>query len=202
MEKFSDRLYSWQVFNDEKKLNFNGLYLRPSEDWILVDPPSLSETEIIFIEKTGKPRKIYLTNKHHTRASSEHRKRWGSTLFIHKRDQPLMEIPVDGTFSDEEILEKELKVIGIPHSKTPGESAFFWSNTRTLIIGDAVIGKPAGALSLLPDEKFKDPKLARQGLTVLRELPVERLMVGDGIPILENAGTVLKQFLSQLSQRS
>jgi glyoxylase-like metal-dependent hydrolase (beta-lactamase superfamily II) len=199
MEQLFDNLYSWHVFNEDKKLNFNGLYLRPAGDWILLDPPSLSEENIAFIEKTGIPRRIYLTNKHHTRASAEHRKRWGSTLLIHERDQPLMEIPVDGTFSDGDRLEEELKVLGIPHAKTPGESAFFWAKNKTLIVGDAVIGKPAGGLSMLPDEKFKDPKLARQGLSILLELPAERLLVGDGTPILENARSVLEQFLSQLS---
>ncbi|MFO1518729.1 MAG: hypothetical protein U1F57_03550 [bacterium] len=196
MQAIFENAYTWFIFNEEKKLNFNGLYLKVGASFALVDPPPLSEQDQAFISETGKPSFIYLTNKHHTRGSADHRKRWGAKLFIHKKDAPLMEIPVDGTFGDGETLSGELQVLRIPDAKTPGECAFWWKRNKTLVVGDAVIGKPAGGLSMLPDEKFKNPMLARQGLSVLREFDFDRLLVGDGTSLLGNAKKIFENFIA------
>lgn len=198
MKKILADLYTWHIFNKEKKLNFNGLYLKAGGSYLLIDPPPMSEEDREFVEKTGKPKTIYLTNKHHTRASIDFRHEWGSRIYIHENDQAIMEIMVDGTFFSGEILAGELKVIHLPDAKTPGESALYWEKNKTLIIGDAVIGKPEGALSMLPDEKFKDPKLARQGLEVLREIDFDALLVGDGNSILKDGKKVFESFLASI----
>jgi glyoxylase-like metal-dependent hydrolase (beta-lactamase superfamily II) len=195
MKKIHDDLYTWHIFNEEKKLNFNGLYLKAGGSFILIDPPPMSNQDREFVEQTGKPKNIYLTNKHHTRASVDCRHAWGSRIYVHEKDQPLMEITVDGTFADGDLLEGELKVVHIPHAKTPGESGLYWEKNKTLIVGDAVIGKPEGGLSMLADEKFKDPKLARQGLNLLLEFDFDTLLVGDGTSILKDAKRVLEIFL-------
>jgi glyoxylase-like metal-dependent hydrolase (beta-lactamase superfamily II) len=195
MEKIVSDLFTWNIFNEEKKLNFNGLYLKAGGSFLLIDPPPMSNQDREFIERLGKPTKICITNKHHTRASIDFRHDWGARIHIHERDLPLMEIVVDDTFSDGDILEGELKVIPISHAKTPGEVALYWEKNKTMIIGDAVIGKPEGGLSMLPDEKFKDPKLARQGLKVLRQFDFDKLLVGDGTSILNDAKAVFENFL-------
>jgi glyoxylase-like metal-dependent hydrolase (beta-lactamase superfamily II) len=197
MKKILDDLYTWSVFNEEKKLNFNGWYLRTAQTFLLIDPPPLSPEDILFVEKMGKPKGIFLTNKHHTRSSLDYRQRWGARISVHEKDQPIMEIMVDDTFSDNALLEGELLVIRIPDAKTPGECAFFWEKNKTLIIGDAMIGKPEGSLSLLPDEKFKDPKKARAGLRILRQYPFDKLLVGDGAVILQNAKAIFETFLKE-----
>ena len=194
MYRVLNEIYSWSVFNAEKQINFNGLYLKTPARAILIDPPPMTPEDIQEVETSGIPEKIYLTNKHHTRASQEHRERWGCQVLIHADDAPLMEIPVDQTFSDGEILEDSLEVIRVLNAKTPGECAFLWKTHCVLIVGDALIGKPAGKLSMLPDDKYKDPVAARQGLLALRGLDFNKLLVGDGQSILENARPVLEEF--------
>lgn len=198
MKKIREDIYTWSVFNEEKQLDFNGLYLKTAHKPVVIDPPPPSAADLEEMEFLGKPHHIYLTNKHHTRASALLRERWGSRVFIHEDDAPLMEIPVDGTFSDGELLEGEFEVIRIPDAKTPGECAFYWKKNAALIVGDAMIGKPEGALSMLPDEKFKDPARARQGLSVLRGLDFEKLFVGDGFSIFSNAKQALTDFLHKV----
>lgn len=199
MKKIRQQLYTWGAFNEEKQLNFNGLYLRAlAHRAVLIDPPPMGDEDLAEVESFGAPKKIYLTNKHHTRASADYRKRWGSELFVHEDDAPLMEIPPDGTFSDGELLEDELEAIRLPDAKTPGECAFFWKKNGVLIIGDALIGKPPGGLSLLPDEKFKDPQRAKAGLSVLRGLSYDVLLVGDGDSILTGAKEVVESFLKSI----
>ena len=197
MKKIAEGIHTWSIFDEERKLDFNGLYLKTPGRPILIDPPPMKEADRIIVEKMGKPHKIYLTNKHHTRDSETFRKLWGCQILVHEDDQPLMEIKVDGTFSDGELLEDELEAIRIPNAKTPGECAFYWKSRGVLIVGDAVIGKPEG-LGMLADEKFKDPKAARQGLLALRGLDFNTFLVGDGKSILENARPVVEKFIDSV----
>lgn len=198
MQQLLEGLYTWSVFNEEKQLPFNGHFAQAAERFILVDPPPMSAEQIQLVESIGIPNRIYLTNKHHTRAAAEHRARWGAKLYIHQDDAPLMEIPVDGTFSDGEILLDEGEAIRIPDAKTPGECAFYWKKRGVLIVGDAILGKPQGGLSLLPDAKFKDPKAARLGLSVLRGLEYDTLLVGDGWSILKDARPIVEAFINSI----
>ncbi len=196
MKKIFEELQTWSVFNETKQLDFNGWYLKIKTFPILVDPPAMTPQDIKEVEFLGIPQRIYLTNKHHTRASAEHQKRWGSKIFIHEEDKPLMEIPVDGTFTDGEILVDELQVVRIPFAKTPGECAFFWPQKNVLILGDAIISPPQG-LAMLSDDKFKDPVKARQGLLALRGLDFEILLMGDGKPILKDAKKIVEAFIQK-----
>jgi hypothetical protein len=66
-----------------------------------------------------------------------------------------------------------------------------------LILGDALIGKPPGALSLLPPEKFADPERARTGAARLAELDVDVVLVGDGVSILARGRSALETFAHQ-----
>ena len=67
---------------------------------------------------------------------------------------------------------------------------------RLLILGDALIGKPPGSLSLLPDGKFEDSALARQGVSRLTELDVDVVLVGDGASILKGGGKAIRRFVA------
>jgi len=194
-------VYQWSVFNEEKGLNFNGLYLQCQGGPLLVDPPALKSEEVAEIQGLGVPKFIYLTNKHHTRASAEHRERWGAKLLVPEDDRALMEIPVDGTFSDGELIAGDLEAINLPDSKTPGECAFYWRGKKILILGDAIIGKADG-LALLPDEKFKDPHLARQGLRVLQGLEYDRLLLGDGEGIDADAARKVEAFIDSVAPQN
>lgn len=197
MKTLMDGIHTWHVFSEEKQLNFNGLYIQSAAGPFLVDPPPMDEGDIAQVEQLGKPLRIYLTNKHHTRGSQEHRDRWGCGLWVPEDDKSLMEIPVDGTFNDGELLMEALEAVQIPDAKTPGECAFHWPDRKVLIIGDAIIHKPGG-LAMLPDEKFKDPAAARIGLRVLQGLEYDTLLVGDGEPILTGASEQVEAFIKSI----
>lgn len=198
MKKIIEGIYQWSSYSEEKGLNFNGLYLQTEAGPILVDPPPMGEEDLSQVVELGIPKHIFLTNKHHTRSSGEYREKWGAKLLVPEDDQKLMEIPVDGTYSDGELVGGEIEVVNIPDSKTPGECALFWPKKRTLIIGDAMIGLEGG-LAMLPNEKFKNPDLAKQGLKVLRGLDYDVLLLGDGDCILENAQKVVEEFIDRVS---
>src|SRR5205085_9547260 len=96
-----------------------------------------------------------------------------------------MEIVPDKTFRDGELLPGGIWVIHLGDMKSPGESVLFLERGKgCLIVGDAVIGKPAGQLNLLPADKFADAAKARDSLKRLLKYQFDMVLVGDGASIL------------------
>ena len=162
----------------------------------VIDPPTPSAADLEFIRKTKRPVAILLTNKHHTRAAEVLRRNFDSPIWIHESDKTLVEIPIDRTYRNGETLACGLRAITLRDGKTAGETAFlFKGKVPALIVGDAVIGKPEGSISMLPPEKFKDPAKAKEGLRALLKYEFDALLLGDGEPILSNGKSVLSDYL-------
>ena len=66
-----------------------------------------------------------------------------------------------------------------------------------MIVGDALIGKPPGAVSLLPSEKYANISKAREGLQRLLKYNFDSLLVGDGVSILTGAKAVVEHALQK-----
>lgn len=188
-------MYTWARFSEEKQLDFNGYYLSLEAGPVLIDPPPLSSEEAAELEVLGRPVKILLTNKDHRRGAVDARARFGCPIAIHPLDRPLVEAEIDETFDDGALLLGALRVIHLPDGKSPGECGFWWVDRRILFLGDALIGKPPGALGMLPPEKFRDRAAARRGLERLRPLRPEAIFVGDGVSIVREAAAALDAFL-------
>ena len=140
---------------------------------------------------------ILLTNVHHDRMSRKLAEKFSVPVHIHKKDADLLEFPPDKTFADGEVLACGLRVVHLDHQKSPGESGFLLPDIKTLIVGDALIGKVPGKVNLLPPEKYKDVALAREGLRVLLDQDFETLLVGDGECILKDAKKAVADFLQE-----
>ena len=194
MKKLLDGIYSWSVFNEDKGLNFNGHYLQ-TQPPVLVDPPLLAQADAEEIERLGRPEHIIITNRHHVRGALEAQQRFEAAIHMHALDAQEVDLEVASTFADGDSV-CGLRVVTVPDSKSPGESALYWRERAVLIVGGALIGRPAGSLSLLPAEKFADVGKARAGLQVLTTLDVETVLVGDGESILVAGGAAIEKFMA------
>ena len=83
-------------------------------------------------------------------------------------------------------------VVGVP-GKSPGEVALHDPARRLLVVGDAVIGNPPGRLSLLREQVMDDPARLRASVRALAALDVDTMLVGDGVPVLRDAGARLRE---------
>lgn len=183
-----------------KGVSFNGTYLiRESGERVLIDPPPLNAWELEHLEALGQPTTILITNANHLRAGAELRQSTGAKLLVPAADAERIAAEVDGTFAAGDRI-AGLEVIGLADQKTPGESALYDAEQKLLILGDALIGTPAGALSLLPDAKFQDPARAREGLKVLLEREVETLILGDGESLLRGVREALLSFFREVPE--
>jgi glyoxylase-like metal-dependent hydrolase (beta-lactamase superfamily II) len=178
-------VYEWSWFSDEKQITFNGHFVVSDPDRVLIDPPPLTEVDRHEIARQGGPTAIVMTNRDHVREIATCQRTYGAPVWVPAADAPWIDIPFDRTYDHASRLPGDLVAIRVPDSKSPGESALWSPGKHVLIIGDAAIGKPPGALSLLPDEKFAEPAKARAGLRALLDpkYDYDAVLVGDGVSL-------------------
>jgi glyoxylase-like metal-dependent hydrolase (beta-lactamase superfamily II) len=199
MKEIVPGIRTWSVYSTEKGMNFNGWHVRGAGgEAVVIDPPKPDDEVLQEIARAGRPAAVILTNKHHTRATETMRATFGCPVCVHENERELMEIPVDRTYRDGDVLACGLKVFTVSHSKTPGESALlFDGSVRALIVGDAILGKPPGSLSLLSAPMIRDARRAIDGLRRLAAVDFEALLLGDGEPILRDGRAALLQFIER-----
>jgi len=198
MKALLPNIWEWSWFSEEKQLNFNGHLLTVGEHRILVDPPPMNAKQIAFARQGGPVDYIIVTNRDHVREAGPLREEFHCTVMAPELDAKEMSMTIDKTFKDGELLPGGIWVIQLAHQKSPGESALFLQTGKgILIVGDALIAHPAGALRLLPSDKYADIAQAREGLRRLLKYDFDSLLVGDGESIVTKAKSVLEQTLSE-----
>jgi glyoxylase-like metal-dependent hydrolase (beta-lactamase superfamily II) len=189
-------VWRWSVWNEPRKLWFNGHVVRMGESAILVDPVALTEDVAESIDEVGARCSRWLcviTNADHSRAAAQARARFGAQIWVARGDaerDELTALAPDDTIDDGDQI-CGLRVVRVSDVKTPGEIVLYWAARRALFLGDAAIGRPAGALSMLAPEKFRDPAAARASVARLAELDVETILVGDGDDIVSGGKAAL-----------
>jgi glyoxylase-like metal-dependent hydrolase (beta-lactamase superfamily II) len=181
-------IWQWSWFSEEKQLNFNGLFLTIGEHRILVDPPPLTAEASTTIRRQGQLDYIIVTNRDHAREAVACQRDFGCQLQVPDADAPQMNLKPTKTFKDGELLPGGIWVIHLADQKSPGESALFIQQGKgVLIVGDALIGKPPGELSVLPADKYADAAKAKEGLRRLLKYQFDAILVGDGTSVLTGA---------------
>jgi glyoxylase-like metal-dependent hydrolase (beta-lactamase superfamily II) len=201
MREILPGIHIWSKLSPPHGYDFNGylIELPDSETGnLVVDPVEPDDAELEAIAETGVGL-ILLTNRNHGRAANRIRKATGAKVLINPADRAHAEgqgIEVDGallvgaTFGPLEAVDAA--------GKSPGEVALHWPERRILFVGDSIVGWPAGACKLLPDDKLDDPAQLRASVARLGDLDFDILLPGDGVPILENAkepvGTMVRSW--------
>ncbi len=188
-----DEVWRWSVWNEPRKLWFNGHLVRVGDASILIDPVPFSEELAEAIDEAGARCSRWLcvvTNADHRRAAGDVRGRFGAQVLVPRGDAALLELAADDTLDDGDAV-GPLRIVRVAGAKTPGEIALHWPARKLLALGDAAVGRPSGALSMLPDEKFADVAAARAGVAALAALAVDLVLVGDGDDVLTGGAAAL-----------
>ncbi|HEU5202524.1 MAG TPA: hypothetical protein VFT92_06975, partial [Nitrospira sp.] len=188
MKQLLPGIWQWSWFSEEKQLDFNGLFLHVGEHKIVIDPPPMTAEASTLIRRQGHLDYIIVTNRDHAREASAYQADFRCQLQVPESDAPQMDLKATRTFRDGELLPGGIWVVHLQNQKSPGESALFLQQGKgILIVGDALIGKPSGSLSLLPAEKYVDAGKAKEGLRRLLKYNFDAILVGDGASILTGA---------------
>ncbi len=196
MKQLLPGIWQWSWFSEEKQLNFNGLFLTVGEHKIVVDPPPMTAEAVTLIRRQGGVDYIVLTNRDHVREAGACQAEFHCQLQVPEHDAPHMDVKPTKTFRDGELLPGGLWVVQLKDQKSSGESALFIQQGKgTLIVGDALIGKPPGSLSMLPPDRYADPVKAKEGLRRLLKYNFDAILVGDGTSILTGARQTVERAL-------
>jgi glyoxylase-like metal-dependent hydrolase (beta-lactamase superfamily II) len=194
LEKLSEKVYTWCRYSEGLGYDLNGYYLSSDEGNLLVDPPGLTDDEADEIESLGEPQLLVITNHTHWRQAPVLLERWDVPVAAHEMEAPRLP-RVDRTLTDGERLPGGWRVLFVP-GKTRGEVALYTDEEGgILLVGDTLIGEPAGRVRLLPDAKLEDKAALLVSLGRLSGLEFGTLLVGDGQSILHGAGPVVREFI-------
>jgi glyoxylase-like metal-dependent hydrolase (beta-lactamase superfamily II) len=189
-------MWQWSWFSEEKQLDFNGLFLKVGEHKILIDPPPMTAEVSTLIRREGGLDYIIITNRDHIREAATCQAEFRCQLQVPEADAPDMDIKPSKSYKDGELLPGGIWVVQLKDQKSPGESALYIQQGKgVLIVGDALIGKPAGALSLLPSERYADVAKAKEGLRRLLKYRFDSILVGDGSSITVGAKQAVEHVL-------
>ncbi len=195
MREILGDIFTWSRLSEPHGYDFNGHLIHHADGNLCIDPVEPDAAAAEEIERLGVAR-ILLTNRNHSRAANLVRARTGARTAIHPEDAA--HARGQGTELDDELRPGDkigpFAVIGVP-GKSPGEAALHWPERRLLLVGDAVIGNPPGRCGLLREAVMDDPPRLRASVRELLDLDFETLLVGDGVPILQDAKARLEELV-------
>ena len=195
MLEIVSNILTWPWFSEPHGYNFNGYLIRHPGGNICIDPVEPSDDDLDAIVEEG-VKNIVLTNRNHSRASNRVRAGTGAKTLIHAEDAAhagSQDTELDGELAIGALI-GPLEVVAAA-GKSPGEVALFWQDRGILIVGDAIIGSPAGRCGLLPEKVIDDPAQLRRSVRKLLDIDFDILLFGDGEPILKNAKTQLEELI-------
>jgi hypothetical protein len=196
MKQVLPGIWQWSWFSEEKQLDFNGHFLTVGEHRVLIDPPPMNADAMTQARRGGQIDYIIITNRDHAREAVIHQKAWTCQIWVPETDAPQMQIPADKTYKDGELLPGGIWAIHLQDQKSPGECALFLQQGKgIMLVGDALIGKPPGSLTMLAAEKYADVEKAREGLRRLLKYNFDTLLVGDGASIMAGAKQAVERAL-------
>jgi glyoxylase-like metal-dependent hydrolase (beta-lactamase superfamily II) len=207
MREIFPGILTWGSTYADRPWDLNGYAIALMGATVLVDPPALEEADW---QKVPKPiTAVVLTNRDHVRDAAMFRTKYGAHIVAGKDEvSQFSGLTIDAVVEEGDLIGGALRVIHLP-GKSPGEIALYLepayhavSRDRggILVLGDAIIGNPPGALGLIPEEKLDDPKTLRESLSRILDYQFEVLLLCDGQPVMSNAKQKLSQFLESLGR--
>jgi len=185
-------IFMWSVWQPDRNFYFNSFFVKTDDGNLVVDPLAGDDALVEHIASMGGIAWIVVTNRDHERAARTYVERFGAKVAASEADAPLLTIPVERLLHEGDLL-LGARVVTFSGLKTAGEIALWFRERRTVIVGDALWGDPAGSLRLMRADKLADPAAAILSLRKLRALYPAHVLVGDGTCIFDHAMRVLQR---------
>ena len=198
-------IFTWGGSYPDMPWELNGYAIRLDNGAIVVDPPSPGADDWPQLDALKPIRKIIVTNREHDREAAQFHERYHAPVVAGANEAGgFATLMIDETVKEGDILPGGLTVIDLP-GKSPGEIGLYFDPLRSkllrefggiVILGDALIGHPAGLLRFVPSRKLDDAPQLRTSLRKLLALQFEVLLLCDGHSILKDAHKKVEQFLA------
>ena len=205
MREIFSGIFTWGSTYADRPWDLNGYAIALPGGTVLVDPPAPAEADW---QKLPMPiTTVVLTNRDHIRDAAQFRTRYGARIVASKDEvSQFSPLTIDAVVRAGDLIGGVLRVIHLP-GKSPGEIGLYLEpahhptsrdNGGILILGDAIIGNPPGALGLIPEEKLDDPTALKGSLPKILDYQFEVLLLCDGQSVLSDAKRKVSEFLGRL----
>lgn len=207
MREIIPGIFTWGSTYADRPWDLNGYAITLDGGTILVDPPAPADNDGSSLDAVKPISKIVLTNRDHVRDTEWFRTHWGTAIAAGADEvKQLAPLKIDETVREGDLIGGALRVIDLP-GKSAGEIGLYFDPAHhaisrqmggILLLGDAIIGNPPGALSLIPEPKLDDPPRLRQSLRKLLDYDFDVLLLCDGQSVLSGAKQKVARFLNTL----
>jgi glyoxylase-like metal-dependent hydrolase (beta-lactamase superfamily II) len=207
MREILPGIFTWGSTYADRPWDLNGYAITLDECTVLVDPPAPGEDDWPNFDVITPIAKIVLTNRDHVRDVELFRTRFGAHLVAGTDElTQLAPIAIDEAVREGDLIAGALRVIHLP-GKSAGEIGLYVDPAHhavsremggILLLGDAIIGNPPGALSLIPEPKLDDSSKLKRSLRKLLGYDFDVLLLCDGQPVLSGGKLKVAEFLNTL----
>jgi glyoxylase-like metal-dependent hydrolase (beta-lactamase superfamily II) len=196
LRRYRPGLFGWGRLSSKWGYDFNGTAIVTEDKVLVVDPVEPTLAELEAIKALGSRFEIILLNADHERYSAELSSALDSPVFVHAADRDGLQNPQALAFDDGHEFAGGWIAIQLHGHKTPGECALYNAESKTLLLGDAVIGDPVSGLRFVPPQKLPDPEQAMASINELLELRFDCLILSDGFVLPHGGHEALSGFAS------
>jgi glyoxylase-like metal-dependent hydrolase (beta-lactamase superfamily II) len=193
--RWTGRHPDWQAGEDWDE-DVGCVYYEGPDRIALIDPLIPPEAPDRFlaaldrdVERLGRPVAIVLTCYWHRRSADDLAGRYGGTVWATDESANARDISVTGG------VPSGIEAIEVPRL---GEIVFWIPEHAALVPGDILLGDGSGGIRICPDSWLKEEvrsEPVRRALEPLLDLPVERVLLSHGEPVLSGARAALERAL-------
>jgi glyoxylase-like metal-dependent hydrolase (beta-lactamase superfamily II) len=149
------------------------------------------------IERSGRPPHALITIFWHARSAQAILDRYeGARVWAHEPARKLVaeRTRVTDAFAPGNALPGDVEALDAGRAF---EVVFWLPEHRAVVTGDVILGAQGGGVRIVPDSWLgdRDPRQVRDTLAALLELPVERVLVTHGEPVLSGGHQALREAL-------
>jgi glyoxylase-like metal-dependent hydrolase (beta-lactamase superfamily II) len=198
-------LWRWTGYHEEWKQDVGCVYLEMPDAIVLIDPQIPSEDEARFlaaldrdVKRERKPVHVVITIFWHARSAGALAPRYEARIWAPSRGRAAVQRrteAVTDVFRPGDVLPGGIRAYASGRST---EHVLWIPSHRALVPGDSILGDDEGGVRLCPEswlpQSVRHPKM-RKALQPLLELPIERILVSHGEPVLEGGRAALARAL-------
>ena len=202
--RITPRLWRWTGYHDEWKEDVGCVYYETRDGIVLIDPLVPPEESDRFLntldrEVAGKPVHVLVTIFWHTRSAAALVERYGARVWAPTTSRAAVARRagvVTDAFRPGDALPGGVEAFRTARST---EVVYWIPRQASLVPGDVLLGDKNGGVRMCPESWLpgttKHVDLAAS-LAPLLDLPIERILVSHGEPVLESGRVALAAALS------
>jgi glyoxylase-like metal-dependent hydrolase (beta-lactamase superfamily II) len=193
-------LWRWVTFHPEWRQDVGSVAYDGADDLVLIDPLLASDDALDgLVKRVGKPVTVLVTVYWHTRSADLVARRhgarvlasWGGKAAVRRRAPTMEPFRIGDALPG--------AVVAFPTARS-SEAVYWIPRHRAVVPGDVLLGAEGGGLRMCPrgwlPESATLDRLA-SSLRPLLELPVSRVLVSHGEPVLRNGRAALERALER-----